>query len=153
MRGWRGAREEACVRARTRDPLPLVVKVPHVRTVDVILGRCVPGRVRLTGLPGALLVGEAHEGGLRDVGSVGTGWSDTERTTLAALLEVAGIDDCPFERAAGVNGARWVLPRMAGEARYTARTRAGLLRHPSLPPAAPRPRTGRHRLTRRAKGS
>ncbi|MFD7497438.1 hypothetical protein ACFV8T_34670 [Streptomyces sp. NPDC059832] len=112
-----------------------------------------PGRVRLTGLPGAPLVGEAHDGGLRDVVSVGTGWSDTERTALAAVLEFAGIDDCLFEQAPGVTGARWLLPRMVGEVRHTARTRAELLQHTSLPSTAPRPRTERHRLTRRAKGS
>ncbi|MFE7045422.1 non-homologous end-joining DNA ligase [Streptomyces atratus] len=107
------------------------IKIRHVRTADVIVGGWVPGRGRLTGLPGALLVGEAHAGGLRYVGSVGTGWSDTERTTLAALLEVAAIDECPFDKAPGVAGARWVLPRLVGEVRYTSRTRAGLLRQPS----------------------
>ncbi|WP_443064032.1 ATP-dependent DNA ligase [Streptomyces sp. NBC_00376] len=107
------------------------IKIRHVRTVDVIVGGWVPGRGRLTGLPGALLVGEAHAGGLRYVGSVGTGWSDTERTTLAELLRVAAIDECPFDNAPGVAGARWVLPRLVGEVRYTSRTRAGLLRQPS----------------------
>ncbi|WP_331737400.1 non-homologous end-joining DNA ligase (plasmid) [Streptomyces sp. NBC_00984] len=107
------------------------IKIRHVRTVDVIVGGWVPGRGRLASLPGALLVGEAHEGGLRYVGSVGTGWSDAERTTLAGLLRVAAIDECPFDKAPGVTGARWVLPRLVGEVRYTTRTRAGLLRHPS----------------------
>ncbi|MFJ8849889.1 ATP-dependent DNA ligase [Streptomyces sp. NPDC102437] len=107
------------------------IKIRHVRTVDVVVGGWVPGRGRLTGLPGALLVGEAHEGGLRYVGSVGTGWSNTERTTLAELLRVAAIDDCPFDRMPHVAGARWVLPRLVGEVRYTSRTRSGLLRQPS----------------------
>ncbi|WP_406004595.1 non-homologous end-joining DNA ligase [Streptomyces sp. NBC_00987] len=107
------------------------IKIRHVRTVDVIVGGWVPGRGRLASLPGALLVGESHEGGLRYVGSVGTGWSDAERTTLAGLLRVAAIDECPFDKAPGVTGARWVLPRLVGEVRYTTRTRAGLLRHPS----------------------
>ncbi|MET8746673.1 non-homologous end-joining DNA ligase [Streptomyces sp. NPDC004728] len=107
------------------------VKIRHVRTVDVIVGGWVPGRGRLTGLPGALLVGETHAGRLRYVGSVGTGWSDTERTTLAELLRVAAIDECPFDNAPGVAGARWVLPRLVGEVRYTSRTGSGLLRQPS----------------------
>ncbi|MFD5504332.1 non-homologous end-joining DNA ligase [Streptomyces sp. NPDC127061] len=107
------------------------IKIRHARTVDVIVGGWVPGRGRLTGLPGALLVGEAREGGLRYVGSVGTGWSDTERTTLAELLQVAAIDDCPFDNTPHVAGARWVLPRLVGEVHYATRTRAGLLRHPS----------------------
>ncbi|MFJ7201090.1 MULTISPECIES: ATP-dependent DNA ligase [unclassified Streptomyces] len=107
------------------------VKIRHVRTVDVIVGGWVPGRGRLAGLPGALLVGERHSGGLRYVGSVGTGWSDTERLTLAGLLEAAAIDECPFDKVPHVAGARWVLPRLVGEVRYATRTRAGLLRHPS----------------------
>ncbi|MFE7354232.1 ATP-dependent DNA ligase [Streptomyces sp. NPDC057543] len=107
------------------------IKIRHVRTADVIVGGWVPGRGRLAGLPGALLVGEWHEGALRYVGSVGTGWSDTERTTLAGLLQVAAIDECPFDEAPAVAGARWVLPRLVGEVRYVTRTRAGRLRHPS----------------------
>ncbi|MET9657835.1 non-homologous end-joining DNA ligase [Streptomyces sp. NPDC006510] len=107
------------------------VKIRHVRTIDVIVGGWVPGRGRLAGLPGALLVGERHSGGLRYVGSVGTGWSDNERATLAELLEAAAIDECPFDKVPSVAGARWVLPRLVGEVRYATRTRAGLLRHPS----------------------
>ncbi|MFD4761068.1 ATP-dependent DNA ligase [Streptomyces sp. NPDC058439] len=107
------------------------IKIRHVRTADVIVGGWVPGRGRLAGLPGALLVGERHEGALRYVGSIGAGWSDTERTTLAGLLQIAAIDECPFDEAPGVTGARWVLPRLVGEVRYATRTRAGRLRHPS----------------------
>ncbi|WP_031087870.1 ATP-dependent DNA ligase, partial [Streptomyces sp. NRRL WC-3549] len=61
------------------------IKIRHARTADVVVGGWVPGRGRLGGLPGALLVGERHEGGLRYAGSVGTGWSDAERTRLAEL--------------------------------------------------------------------
>ncbi|MFD4857400.1 ATP-dependent DNA ligase [Streptomyces atratus] len=106
------------------------IKIRHVLTADVIVGGWVPGRGRLAGLPGALLVGERHKGVLRYVGSVGTGWSDTERTTLAGLLQAAAIDACPFDEVPGVAGARWVLPRLVGEVRYATRTRAGRLRHP-----------------------
>uniref|UniRef100_UPI002F90E39D ATP dependent DNA ligase n=1 Tax=Streptomyces sp. NBC_01592 TaxID=2975889 RepID=UPI002F90E39D len=38
---------------------------------------------------------------------------------------------CPFDKVPRVAGARWVLPRLVGEVRYTGKTRAGLLRHPS----------------------
>lgn len=64
------------------------IKVRHVRTEDIVIGGWVPGRgrLRLTSLPGALLMGQPHPGGeLHYVGSVGTGWSDAERTTLSAL--------------------------------------------------------------------
>lgn len=101
------------------------------RTVDVVAGGWVPGRGQLSGLPGALLVGEFHAGALRCLGSVGTGWSDRERATLVELLRVAAVAQRPFERAPAVVGARWVLPRLVGEVAYATRTRAGLLRHPS----------------------
>lgn len=107
------------------------IKIRHARTVDVIVGGWVPGRGRLGGLPGALLVGERHAGGLRYAGSVGTGWSDAERTRLAELLRVAAVDTCPFDETPPVSGARWVLPRLVGEVRYSTRTRAGRLRQPS----------------------
>ncbi|MFI6119439.1 ATP-dependent DNA ligase [Streptomyces sp. NPDC051064] len=116
---------EPGVRARTW------IKIRHARTLDVIVGGWVPGRGRLGGLPGALLVGERHPGGLRYAGSVGTGWSDAERTRLAELLRVAAVDTCPFDETPPVAGARWVLPRLVGEVRYSTRTKAGKLRQPS----------------------
>ncbi|MGW3214896.1 non-homologous end-joining DNA ligase [Streptomyces sp. CAI 127] len=107
------------------------VKIKVHRLADVLIGGWVPGRGRLTGLPGAVLVGERHNGGLHYAGSVGTGWSETERTRLAELLQAAAIDTCPFAQVPPVAGARWALPRLVGEVRYTSRTRAGRLRHPS----------------------
>ncbi|MFH9298872.1 non-homologous end-joining DNA ligase [Streptomyces sp. NPDC017520] len=107
------------------------VKIKVHRVADVVIGGWVPGRGRLTGLPGAVLVGEPLDGLLHYAGSVGTGWSQTERTRLAELLQNAAIDACPFAQVPPVAGARWVLPQLVGEVRYTSRTRAGRLRHPS----------------------
>ncbi|MEW2312191.1 non-homologous end-joining DNA ligase [Streptomyces sp. NPDC006864] len=107
------------------------VKIKVHRIADVVIGGWVPGHGRLTGLPGAVLVGERHGGLLHYAGSVGTGWSHTERARLADLLHVAATDACPFAQVPPVTGARWVLPRLVGEVRYTSRTRAGCLRHPS----------------------
>ncbi|MGW6463603.1 non-homologous end-joining DNA ligase [Streptomyces rubiginosohelvolus] len=107
------------------------VKIKVHRLADVVIGGWIPGRGRLTGLPGAVLVGERHDGLLHYAGSVGTGWSQTERTRLAALLHTAATDACPFAQVPQVAGARWVLPQLVGEVRYTSRTRAGRLRHPS----------------------
>ncbi|MFD4127434.1 non-homologous end-joining DNA ligase [Streptomyces globisporus] len=107
------------------------VKIKVHRLADVVIGGWVPGHGRLTGLPGAVLVGERHAGLLHYAGSVGTGWSRTERVRLAELLQAAPVDTCPFTQVPPVAGARWVLPRLVGEVRYTSRTRAGRLRHPS----------------------
>ncbi|MFG2312471.1 ATP-dependent DNA ligase [Streptomyces sp. NPDC048566] len=107
------------------------IKIRNLRTADVVVGGWVPGRGRLSGLPGAVLVGQRAGGRLRYVGSVGTGWSTAERVELARLLEASGTDHCPFDTVPRASEARWVLPRLVGEVRYSTRTRAGLLRQPS----------------------
>ncbi|MER5875174.1 ATP-dependent DNA ligase [Streptomyces sp. NPDC001910] len=107
------------------------IKIRNMRTADVVVGGWVPGRGRLSGLPGAVLVGQRAAGRLRYVGSVGTGWNAAERTELARLLGASGTDRCPFDTVPRAAEARWVLPRLVGEVRYSTRTRAGLLRQPS----------------------
>ncbi|AIR96522.1 ATP-dependent DNA ligase [Streptomyces glaucescens] len=107
------------------------IKIRNMRGEDVVVGGWLPGKGRLTGLPGAVLVGQRAGDTLRYVGSVGTGWSEAERTELAALLGELATDVCPFRPAPAAPGAHWVLPRLVGEVRYSTRTRAGLLRQPS----------------------
>ncbi|MFD5820601.1 ATP-dependent DNA ligase [Streptomyces sp. NPDC127038] len=107
------------------------IKIRNLRTADVLVGGWVPGKGRLSGLPGAVLVGQRDAGRLRYVGSVGTGWSASERADLARLLRAAETDRCPFDSLPRAAEARWVLPRLVGEVRYSTRTRAGLLRQPS----------------------
>ncbi|MFJ7771305.1 ATP-dependent DNA ligase [Streptomyces sp. NPDC097107] len=107
------------------------IKIRNMRSEDVVVGGWLPGKGRLSGLPGAVLVGQRAAGRLRYVGGVGTGWSAAERTELAALLGAAASDVCPFDPAPPVPGARWVVPRLVGEVRYSTRTREGMLRQPS----------------------
>ncbi|MET8247589.1 ATP-dependent DNA ligase [Streptomyces sp. NPDC005202] len=107
------------------------IKIRNMRSEDIVVGGWLPGRGRLTGLPGAVLVGQRAAGRLRYVGSVGTGWSETERAELAALLRDLATDVCPFDPVPAAPGAHWVLPRLVGEVRYSVRTRAGMLRQPS----------------------
>ncbi|MFD9437005.1 ATP-dependent DNA ligase [Streptomyces sp. NPDC060002] len=107
------------------------IKIRNMRVADVLVGGWLPGRGRLTGLPGAVLVGQRAATGLRYVGGVGTGWSEAERVELAALLLAASADECPFDAVPQAPDARWVVPRLVGEVRYSTRTRAGLLRQPS----------------------
>lgn len=107
------------------------IKIRNMRAEDVIIGGWLPGKGRLTGLPGAVLVGQRAGGRLRYVGGVGTGWSETERTELARLLRAAASSRCPFDPAPRIADAHWVLPRLVGEVGYSTRTRSGMLRQPS----------------------
>jgi bifunctional non-homologous end joining protein LigD len=108
------------------------IKIRNMHSEDVIVGGWLPGKGRIAGLPGALLVGQfAADGRLRYVGGVGTGWSEAERTELAELLRAAASDACPFDPVPQVAGAHWALPRLVGEVRFSVRTRSGLLRQPS----------------------
>ncbi|GAA3126426.1 ATP-dependent DNA ligase [Streptomyces echinatus] len=108
------------------------IKIRNMRAEDVIVGGWLPGKGRLTGLPGAVLVGQRDaDGRLRYVGGVGTGWSEAERVRLAELLRDAASESCPFVPAPRIAEARWVLPRLVGEVSYSTRTRNGMLRQPS----------------------
>ncbi|MEV5884675.1 ATP-dependent DNA ligase [Streptomyces sp. NPDC052020] len=107
------------------------IKIRNMNSEDVVVGGWLPGKGRLSGLPGAVLVGQRAGERLRYVGGVGTGWSETERSELAALLHAAATDVCPFAPVPRVPGARWVVPRLVGEVRYSTRTREGMLRQPS----------------------
>ncbi|WP_320774136.1 ATP-dependent DNA ligase [Streptomyces sp. CRN 30] len=107
------------------------IKIRNLRSEDVVIGGWLPGRGRLTGLPGAVLVGQRAAGRLRYVGGVGTGWSEAERAELAGLLRVAATGSCPFDPVPAVPDARWVVPRLVGEVRFSTRTREGMLRQPS----------------------
>ncbi|MFD7497491.1 hypothetical protein ACFV8T_34980 [Streptomyces sp. NPDC059832] len=61
------------------------------------------------------------------LGSFASAWTGTGgRTTLADLLHIAAIGECPFEKAPGTAGARWILLRPVGEVRYATSPRAGL---------------------------
>ncbi|MFI2200030.1 non-homologous end-joining DNA ligase [Streptomyces sp. NPDC020192] len=108
------------------------IKIRNMRAEDVIVGGWLAGKGRLTGLPGALLLGQRDTAGrLRYVGRVGTGWSEAERTELARLLAAVASNRCPFEPVQRIPDAHWVLPRLVGEVSYSTRTRNGLLRQPS----------------------
>ncbi|MGV9341095.1 ATP-dependent DNA ligase [Streptomyces sp. NPDC003688] len=107
------------------------IKIRNQRSADVIVGGWLPGKGRLTGLPGAVLLGQRDGGRLRYAGRVGTGWSEAERTELAAILGKLTSEQCPFDPAPRIAEAHWVLPRLVGEVGYSTRTRAGLLRQPT----------------------
>jgi bifunctional non-homologous end joining protein LigD len=83
---------------------------------------------------GALLLGIPEGDGLRFVGSVGTGFSDSVLESLTETLRSLACKDSPFnaklppERA---RGARWVRPELVGEVVLRNWTPDGRMRAPA----------------------
>ncbi|MFD4123968.1 non-homologous end-joining DNA ligase [Streptomyces globisporus] len=107
------------------------IKIRNVKTADIIVGGWLPGHGKLASMPGALLMGQPRPDGLHFVGSVGTGWTDSDRARLAADLTDLATGKCPFTERPTAPGARWVTPCLVAEVRYSTRTQAGRLRQPS----------------------
>ncbi|BDH13917.1 non-homologous end-joining DNA ligase [Streptomyces hygroscopicus] len=105
-------------------------KTKHLMTLDVIIGGWTEGHGGLAGLPGAVLAGVAEPGGLRYVGSVGSGLSDRERQELAHYLGVIPLDHSPFINPVDAPGVHWAEPRLVAEITLSGWTSAGRLRHP-----------------------
>lgn len=110
------------------------VKVKVVHTQEVVIGGFTRGRgSRSPGL-GALLLGVPDGSGLRYIGKVGTGFTETALSGLRAQLRPLETDRSPFvgtvPRAEAAD-ATWVSPALVGEVRFAEWTSAGRLRHPT----------------------
>ena len=103
---------------------------------EVIIGGWVPERHRGTAL-GALLVGVPSEDGLRYVGQVGTGFTESGRRELRdRLLDLAApaspfADELPDRPDLPDRPVHWVAPRLQGEVYYRQWTSQGRLAHPT----------------------
>jgi bifunctional non-homologous end joining protein LigD len=112
---------------------PAWIKVTDVRPQEVVIGGWRPGEGRREGVLGALLLGIPAEGGLRFVGSVGTGFSDADLESLTETLRPLKRKNSPFngklppERA---RGAVWVEPELVGEVVFRIWTPDGRMRAP-----------------------
>jgi bifunctional non-homologous end joining protein LigD len=112
---------------------PVWIKITDVRPQEVVIGGWRPGEGRREGVLGALLLGIPDGGGLRFVGSVGTGFSDTDLESLTETLRPLHRKKSPFngklppERA---RGAIWVEPELVGEVVFRIWTPDGRMRAP-----------------------
>jgi len=110
------------------------IKVPFVRTQEVIIVGYQPGEGRRAGTIGALLLAvTGPDGALHDVGGVGTGFTDAALRQLRATLRplqrpTPPLADVPREHA---RRAVWVEPTLVGEVAYRTWTPDQRLRHPS----------------------
>ncbi|WP_410570463.1 DNA ligase D [Amycolatopsis sp. cmx-4-61] len=109
------------------------LKHPIVHTTEVIVCGYRPGKSRLSGVMGGLVLG-AHtpDGDLVYVGDVGTGFSEAQRDQLQARLDQLTRDRQPFTVApprADVKDVIWVDPILVGDVVYRQFTSGGRLRH------------------------
>jgi len=109
------------------------IKIKNVRTQEVVIGGWTDGAGSRQGSIGALLMGIPVAKGLRYVGKVGTGFSDSDRDSLLTLLRPLARRTSPFVPTDDVKerAAHFVRPLHVGEVRFGEWTAAGRLRHPA----------------------
>ena len=103
-------------------------------TADVVIGGWRAGEGGRSSGIGALLVGVPGEGGLRFLGRVGTGFTESDLGHLREVLAPLRAADSPFDSPlprAELKGVTFVRPELVGEVRFGERTPEGRLRHPS----------------------
>ena len=84
---------------------------------------------------GALVLGQAQNGGFVHVGRVGTGFSDRTLRDLTPRLKALAVAKPPVDpapRGAAARGVHWIRPRLVADVAFTERTRDGILRHPTF---------------------
>ncbi|MGH2379379.1 MAG: DNA ligase D, partial [Candidatus Limnocylindria bacterium] len=108
------------------------IKVKAQRSMECVIGGWTAGLGGRSNTLGALLVGVYRDGKLIPVGHVGTGFDERTLKDLLALLRERESPTSPFAKAPKVNQpARWCLPELVCEVRYSQITSEGILRHPA----------------------
>ncbi|MDQ1128236.1 ATP-dependent DNA ligase [Microbacterium sp. SORGH_AS_0888] len=107
------------------------LKLKRTATQEVVIGGIRPGKGARAGTIGSLLVGLPEADGLRYLGRVGTGFSDSALALLDRTLRPLRSDRAPFTDvpAADARDALWVEPCVVGEVEYGSVTPGGVLRH------------------------
>ncbi|MBA4021772.1 MAG: ATP-dependent DNA ligase [Gordonia sp.] len=134
-RGWEGVvakRRDSTYQQGRRSKTWL--KQKNWSDIEVVIGGWRPGKGGRGARIGSLLMGLPEETGLRYVGRVGTGFSDSQLDALMAELEPLRRKTSPFldslDRKVAAD-AVWVLPKLVADVRFMDWTTAGHLRHPS----------------------
>ena len=114
------------------------VKVKAERTQEAVIGGWTEGKGSRRSSFGALLLGipsATAKGKLTYIGKVGTGFTDDARDELLVELRphvrATSPFDAPLAKATIGGPVTWVRPAVVGEARFSAWTPDGHLRHPS----------------------
>ncbi|RKH30004.1 DNA ligase D [Corallococcus praedator] len=130
-KGWEGviAKRRDSTYTGTRSGDWLKLKVVAGQEV-VILGYLPIKNARARSEIGALRVGVRGEGGFRDVGKVGTGYTAEDRRELRWLLDATRSKKPAAVDAPTNTQTVWVKPKYVAQVRFTEWTRDGRLRHP-----------------------
>ncbi|PPK61742.1 non-homologous end-joining DNA ligase [Actinokineospora auranticolor] len=110
------------------------LKIPNIRTLEVVVGGWTPGEGKRSEAFGSLLVGQPSAAGLRYLGHVGTGFTDEALRLLTTKLHRLGRKTSPFHNEVPTDRARvahWVRPTLVGEVVFLAWSADGRLRAPS----------------------
>ena len=107
------------------------LKVKLTLTQEVVIGGIRPGKGGRSGTIGSLLMGLPSPEGLRYVGRVGSGFSETSLERLSETLTPLRTDENPFLDIgrAEASDALWLRPDLVGEVEYAEATPNGTFRH------------------------
>lgn len=98
------------------------LKIKALQTLDCIICGYTEGEGKRKPYFGALLCGVFHEGKLKYVGRVGTGWDEKCLEKIKKLLEKIETEESPFEEIEEdptiLEKVRWVRPELVAEVKF-----------------------------------
>lgn len=112
------------------------LKIKALNSLDAIICGYTLGEGKREKYFGALILGVWHEGKLRYLGRVGTGWKEKDLEELAQKLKKIEIEKNPFdvfkEEPAIIEKIKWVEPKLVCEVKFLELTEDFKLRAPSF---------------------
>jgi bifunctional non-homologous end joining protein LigD len=112
------------------------LKIKVLNTLDCIICGYTLGEGKREKYFGALLLGAWHEGKLKYLGRVGTGWEEKDLEEITAILKKIEIGKNPFdvfeEEPAILEKVKWVEPKLVCEVEFMELTEDLKLRAPSF---------------------
>jgi len=130
---------EGVVSKRRRSPYrpgtrsPDWIKTVAFKSLRAVVGGFTEGEGGRHGGFGALILGLGTDDRMRWIGSVGSGFSETDVRAIRQALDEMTVADSPFEPHPEMpTGVTWVAPVLVAVVQYKEWTAAGRLRGPSF---------------------
>lgn len=131
LEGMVSKRRSSAYRPGTRSPD--WIKTTAFKSLRAVIAGFTEGEGGRYGGFGALILGLATGERLRWIGSVGSGFSETDVRAIRQALEEMTVADSPFEPHPDMpGGITWVAPALVAVIQYKEWTAAGRLRGPSF---------------------